>query len=284
LANRRRVSAALAIAGIVLFFQPAGSRVQAQAARNPLAGNPQAIREGAIQFRMNCSMCHGLDAHGGSRGPDLTRGVWTHGASDAEIFRTITQGVQGTLMPANDLNDMETWEVIAYLRSLSAGASEAVRGDRNAGEKLFFGDANCSLCHMAGGKGGRLGPDLSGVGSARSPAYLLAKIRNPGVGLAVGLMEPYREWPLEYETVTVITRNGQNITGVLRNEDSFSIQIMDTAEQLHFYRKSELVKVVHEARSLMPAYGEDLLSDQQLHDLVAYLESLRGEGPAEAEK
>ncbi|HEV2388473.1 MAG TPA: c-type cytochrome [Candidatus Acidoferrales bacterium] len=271
------VAACVELAVLLLVAAPAVSPLRAQAARNPLAGNAAAIREGASQFRLNCAMCHGLDARGGSRGPDLTRGVWTHGASDPEIFRTITQGVQGTLMPANDLTDTETWEVIAYLRSLAAATGPAVRGDPAAGEKLFFGDANCSLCHMIGGKGGRLGPDLSRVGSARSPAYLLAKIRDPGIGLAAGLMEPYKEWPLEYETVTVVTRDGQKILGVLRNEDAFALQMMDTAEQIHLYRKSDIERVAREPRSLMPAYGEELLSDRQLGDLVAYLETLRGE-------
>ena len=69
--------------------------------KNPLAGDPAAIKEGASLFRANCSPCHGLNARGGGRGPDLTSGLWIHGGSDAAIFRTISQGVPGTEMPAN---------------------------------------------------------------------------------------------------------------------------------------------------------------------------------------
>jgi len=65
---------------------------------NPVAGNTAAIQEGASLFRANCSPCHGLNAQGGGRGPDLTAGRWVHGSSDADIFRTITRGVPGTEM------------------------------------------------------------------------------------------------------------------------------------------------------------------------------------------
>jgi putative heme-binding domain-containing protein len=263
----------LSLAIVLLFSNFSGAA--AQETKNPLAGNAKALQEGASQFRSNCALCHGLHAQGGSRGPDLTRGVWNHGGSDADIFRTITQGVSGTLMPANDLSDAETWEIIAYLRSLNSAKPKSVPGDRKTGEKLFFGDANCSLCHMVDGKGGRLGPDLSRVGNARSPEYLAAKIRDPNRALAAGVMEPGLEWPREYQTVTVVTRDSQSITGVLRNEDSFSIQFMDQSENLRLYLKKDLQSVTHEQKTLMPAFGEDILDNSKLHDLVAYLDSLR---------
>jgi putative heme-binding domain-containing protein len=249
---------------------------QAQETTNPLAGNPKAIEEGASQFRADCALCHGMQANGGSRGPDLTRGIWNHGGSDAEIFRTINEGVPGTLMPASNLSEAEAWEIIAYLRTLAPKAPEAVPGDPKAGEKFFLGDGNCSLCHMVAGKGGRLGPDLSRVGATRSPKYLAEKLRNPNGSVAVGLMEPGKEWPLEYGTVKVVTRQGETITGVVRNEDSYSIELMDTSENLRLYLKKDLLEVKHLEKTLMPVYDEDTLDKQQLRDLVAYLYSLRG--------
>jgi putative heme-binding domain-containing protein len=264
----------------VLLLLP--SLLFAQAPKNPLAGNAQAIREGASVFRINCAMCHGLNARGGSRGPDLARGVFTHGGADAQIFHTITHGVPGTLMPANDISATETWQVIAYLRSLAPKKPQRPLGDPEAGEKLFFGNANCSLCHMVRGRGGRLGPDLSRIGSERSPRYLLEKIRNPNIDVAPGMMPPDMEWPIEYRTVTVVTKSGQTITGVLRNEDSFTIQLMDNAEIFHFFQKSDLESITYDAHSMMPPFGPDLLSERQLHDLVAYLETLRGETPEAA--
>jgi cytochrome c oxidase cbb3-type subunit 3 len=271
-----------ALAGALFFLLP--TTLHGQAKKNPLAGNPRAIHEGNSLFRMYCSLCHGLNARGGSRGPDLARGSWTHGGTDADLFRTITGGVPGTLMPANDLSPTETWEVIAWLRSLAPKTPRAPIGDPKAGKELFFGDANCSLCHMVNGLGGRLGPDLSRVGSERSAAYLLKKIRNPNVDVAPEMMPPGKEWPIEYRTVTVVTNDGQSVVGILRNEDAFSIQLMDLAENLHLFLKKDLKKVVHEPRTLMPTFDTSTLSDRQLHDVVAYLETLRGRSQEAAKK
>lgn len=264
-----------------MLSQHAFSVVEAQELKNPLTGDPKEIQEGAFLFRGNCALCHGLNARGGSRGPDLTRGVWKHGGRDAEIFHTILSGIPGTLMPANELTDLEVWEVVAYLRSLAPRTPQQLSGDLQAGEKLFQGDGNCWLCHMVNGRGGRVGPDLSSVGSRRPPEFLAGKIRNPNKNLAPTQMEPGKDWPFDAEAVLVVTRDGKTVRGVLRNEDTFSIQIMDLQEDLHLYLKKDLRDVTHEGKSLMPSYDEDLLSNQQLSDLVAYLNNLRGAVPAE---
>src|SRR5579872_582608 len=135
-----------------------GTSGQAKEVRNSLTGDRAAIAEGASLFRANCSPCHGLSAHGGGRGPDLTSGLWVHGASDEAIFRTISQGVPGTEMPANAFEDSETWALVAYLRSVNAGTQTPIAGDRAKGEQLFFGKSACAQCHMVKGRGGRLGP------------------------------------------------------------------------------------------------------------------------------
>jgi cytochrome c oxidase cbb3-type subunit III len=245
---------------------------------NPLAGNAAAIEEGASLFRANCSPCHGLNASGGSRGPDLSSNRWTHGSSDAAIFRTITQGVPGTEMPANGFEDSETWAMIAYLRSL-APASQSALGDQVRGEKLFFDGQGCSSCHMVKGRGGLLGPDLSRVGASRSSSYLSTSIREPSKDLSDGMVDPtnHMGFPLVYDTVTLRTANGMRITGVAKNEDTFSIQLLDTNQHLQLYLKSDLKDVIHERKSLMPVYSAAILSDAQLQDLLAYLESLRGD-------
>ena len=77
------------------------------------------------------------------RGPDLTTGQWARGGSDAQLFRTIMQGIPGTDMPGAqnaDATPDQVWAVIAYLRTLSGPASaEDTRGNAQNGETLFFG-------------------------------------------------------------------------------------------------------------------------------------------------
>ena len=237
-----------------------------------------AINEGASLFRANCSPCHGLNARGGGRGPDLSSGRWTHGSTDDEILRTISQGVPGTEMPANALEDSEIRTIIAYLRSLAPPRNITVAGDPAKGKKIFFGDVGCSTCHMVGGVGGVLGPDLSRVGAARSVAYLIDSIRDPDKELSSGMTDPNNHYglPLVYDTVTVITASGEKITGVARNEDTYSIQMITMAQQLRLLRKRDLKDVSHQRRSLMPPYSEDALDAAQLQDLISYLVTLRG--------
>ncbi len=67
------------------------------------------------------------------------------------------------------------------------------------------------------------------------------------------------------------------MTGVAKNEDTFSVQLLDTNQHLRLFLKSDVKDVVHEHKSLMPAYSEQMLSATELQDLLAYMESLRGE-------
>src|SRR5215469_15274995 len=179
--------------------------------KNPYAGDARVAKVGESQFRANCAFCHGLGARGGGRGPDLTRTPKKHGDSDAEIFNTINNGVPGTAMPPNGstgqgvgMTEEEIWQVITYIRSVEK-KPRTVNGDSQHGKVLFYGTAGCATCHMFDGKGGRLGPDLTGVGSARSVDYLVESLRKPSQRLAQGLIEAMKEFPVEYETVTVET-------------------------------------------------------------------------------
>ena len=244
--------------------------------RNPVAGDPNAIRQGAVLFRQECVFCHGVGARGGVRGPDLTTGSWSHGGSDARLARTISGGVPGTAMAAHRLTDEEIWQIVAYLRTLQEPPTSP-SGDARHGETLFFGAGKCAPCHMVDGRGGRLGPELSHVGSARPRRYLIESIREPNRQLAEN-----RSFGGFYATVTAMTRDGKTIVGVPMNEDTFTVQIMDTSERIHSFDKKSLKSLRHENRSLMPPYGADVLSEADLQDLVAYLQSLHAPSPAPA--
>lgn len=264
----------LIIAVAVLLIAPLAGQNDATA--NPVAASPATIQEGASLFRANCSPCHGPNAKGGGRGPDLTSGRWVHGSSDAEIFHTITTGVPGTEMPANGFEDLEVWTIITYLRSLAPPKTSSTTGDRLLGEQLFE-QKGCSNCHMVKGKGGLLGPDLSRVGAGRSAAYLAESIRQPDQELSAAMIDPNSHFgpPLVWNTVTVVTATGETIVGMAKNEDTFSIQLMDRRQNLHLLLKRNLKQITHQQKSLMPAYPEDVLSATELDHLVAYLESLR---------
>ncbi len=249
--------------------------------RNPLAGDPKAAKAGEYEFRINCALCHGLGARGGGRGPDLTRAHKRHAHSDADMFQIISNGIPGTAMPANGTNaqgvgmtDDEIWELITYIRSVEVKAPLQPIGNAAHGKELFYGDANCSLCHMVNGKGGRLGPELTAVGGARTVEAIKESVRNPSRRLAWGLTEPSKEFAQQYETITVVTAEGKEIKGVALNEDHFTVQMMDTNEQIHLLEKDKLRSFKKSRESMMPKYDASVLSDKDLDDIVAYLLSI----------
>ena len=253
----------------------------AEETRNPLSADPKAAKAGEFEFRINCAFCHGLGARGGGRGPDLTRAHKRHGDSDAALFQNISQGIPGTVMPANGTNgqgvgmtDDEIWQIIAYLRSVQMHSPAKPIGNTVHGKDLFYGDANCSSCHMLAGKGGRLGPDLSAVGTARTIESLRESVRNPSQRLAWGLTESTKEFAQEYRTVTVVTSEGQQIKGVTLNEDQFTLQMMDTSERIQLLEKDKLRSIQTSRKSLMPAYDSTILTDSDLDDIVTYLLSV----------
>lgn len=268
-----RISFPALIAWLAICIYPSAAQT-----RNPLATNPKAAKAGEFEFRINCALCHGLGARGGGRGPDLTRAHKRHGDADADLFRNISQGIPGTAMPANGTNgqgvgmtDEEIWQIITYLRSIQVKIPKQSLGNAVHGKQLFYGDANCSTCHMVAGKGGRVGPDLTSVGVSRTVESLVESVRKPSERLAWGLTEPTKEFAQRYETVTVLTADGKEIKGVTLNEDSFSLQLMDTADQLHLFEKDKLRSITKGRASLMPAYNATTLSDHDLSDIIAYL-------------
>ena len=248
--------------------------------KNPHAGDANIAKLGEYQFRLNCAFCHGLGARGGGRGPDLTRAQKRHGSSDAEIFHNIHDGIAGTAMPAATnggigvgMSDEEIWQVVTYIRSVEVKAPAQPAGNAAHGKELFNGAAGCSTCHMMEGKGGRLGPDLTSVAASRSTQYLVESLRNPSRRLAQGIFEAAKEFPQEYVSVSVVTADGTKLNGVVLNEDQFTLQMLDTREQLHLFEKDKLRSLEKRRESAMPVYDQKALSDKDLQDLIAYLQS-----------
>ena len=207
--------------------------------KNPHLNNKESIRGGMSLYRRLCGECHGLDATG-YRGPNLI--AYMADATDEALFQTIRKGVPGSEMPASNRPDVELLQIMAYLRNMNAvaPADNIPAGNIANGGQLFA--KQCANCHRVAGKGGRIGPDLSRIGSARTREALVREIRTP------------HEWiPPAYETVTVVTKDGQKIRGIKKNEDAFSIQVMDMRERIQGYLKSD-VEVLYDKNSLMPAF------------------------------
>ena len=260
---------------------------QSNATRNPLAASAESIAAGRVVFDQACQSCHAPSATG-DRGPALNSGVFTHGSEDGDLFRTIREGLTGTQMPPfRGLTDEQIWQTITYLRSLSgvranetAANATPSRGNRTSGEALFFGRAGCVTCHEVNGRGGIVGPDLSAVARASADA-IRQKILNPAAPFAApvtaGRGGPVGRGGAGARPVVIVakTRDGREIRGVRRNEDTFSLQMIDASGSLHLFDKLQLADVRVENTSLMPGDYGTRLAAGEIDDLVAYLSTLR---------
>lgn len=230
-------------------------------ATNPRT-RPSDIRAGAEHFLVRCAGCHGRTGSGG-RAPALTSGVFKYGSSDDQIFQNILKGIAGTEMIGSELDAEKIWQLVSYVRSLSAGkAAGQASGDPASGRQLFAAN-NCSKCHMVLGEGGRSGPDLSSIGAERSLGDLLDSLRDPD-----------RQVSTSYWPISLVLKDGTNIGGRRLNEDTFTVQLLDSGGRLLSIRKETITDFQMSATSPMPSFAS--LNDADLADLVAYLATLRG--------
>src|SRR5436190_12356705 len=269
----------IAISVSVLFAQPS-DRV-----RNPFADDPAAAIEGQGVFAAACQSCHGPAGQGDrERGtPALASPSLPHGNEDADLFATIRNGIAGTQMPPfRRLTDEQIWKIISYIRSLQGGgrdassgreSSAAVAGDAGAGETVFFGKAGCANCDEVNARGGVTGPDLSDVARRLDAALLRRKIVAPDDPLP----SPGGRGGAAAAPVTIVARlpDGRNVRGVRRNEDTYTVQIVDASGTLHLLEKARLSSLTVETRSLMPDDFARRLSDDEITNLVAYLHRRR---------
>jgi PQQ-dependent dehydrogenase (methanol/ethanol family) len=247
-------------------------------AKNPLAEQPAAIAAGKRLYEQTCQACHGGNAAGSERGPALSTGVFKHGAKDGEIFLNIRNGVKGTQMPPfGGLKTDQVWAMVSYLRSLGGGpvkTNEVVAGNAAAGEKLFFGAGGCAGCHAVNARGGVVGPDLSAAG-AMSAEMLRQKLVDPA-----SVRRGRGRRPTGPTVTTAKLADGRTIRGVARNQDTFTLHLMDSTGRLHLLDKRR-VTVTTEAGSLMPATK---LAAAEIDDVVAYLKGRSGRDLSETVK
>ncbi len=221
------------------------------------------IAEGLRLYTLNCAGCHGGEGHG-VEGVDLRSGQFRRAATDADLARIITGGIPGTAMPSGNFAAGQVASLIAYLRSpTKAPVNSSGTGDVTRGRAVFEQKGACVNCHRVKGAGSRLGPDLSEIGNARSAAELEASILNPNA-----MVLP------QHRFVQATTKQGATISGRRVSEDTLSIRLIDSNEQLRSFSKDDLREHAVLKTSPMPSY-KGKLTAQELADVVTYLTSLK---------
>lgn len=222
----------------------------------------EAIEAGSRVYTQQCALCHGpqgdlID------GINLRRGEFRTAQSDTDLVTVISQGAAEGRMPSFDLRAEEMNGVIAYIRAGFDPEGVAVKiGDPVRGKALFEGKGECADCHRVNGVGPRTAPDLSSIGAIRTPASLQRNMLDPATAL-LPINRPVR----------LVTRNEETIVGRRLNEDTYTVQVLDSNERLRSLRKSDLVTYeISDAPSKQPT----TLSSDEVADVIGYLLTLRG--------
>jgi len=242
------------------------------------AQNQPAPDTGEKLFLAHCAVCHGPKGDGG-KGTNLAQPRLPRAPDDEALARIITFGIPGTEMPLTRMTPQQLASVIAHVRSLGRVPGETLTGDAQRGAVIYRDKGNCAQCHAIHGRGGTLGPELTGIGARRSPGYLRESLTDPDATIPDSFSS-YKKITLipdNFLQVRVVTADGRRLTGARVNEDTFSIQIRDAAGRIQSFFKEELRELHKDwGKSPMPSY-RDVFSRTELEDVVAYLVSLRGE-------
>ncbi len=130
-------------------------------------------------------------------------------------------------------------------------------GDRQRGAAVF--EKQCSICHSVQGRGQRVGPDLSGIGA------------RPKETLLVDLFDPSRQVPGEYVAYTLVTRQGQVLTGLVISETAGSVTLRRAEGAQDVVLRDQVEELRRTGKSLMPEGLEQSLSEENVADLLAFL-------------
>ncbi len=191
----------------------------------------------------------------------------------------ILNGIPNTAMPPTRLFGDELRLLAAYVRSLANQPREPLPGNPALGEAVFRGKGGCLRCHMVGGEGARMGPELTRIGAIRGAAHLRQSILEPEAETPNSFAQ-YRiviPLPDNFLMVELRTKDGRTIRGVRLNEDPFSIQIRGLDDRLESFLKSELAELIRQpGASPMPSY-RNTLGARELDDLISYLLTLTEE-------
>ena len=249
---------------IILALIRAGSL----AAQHELAGTPYTKTDIDIGNRLyiaNCIYCHGPDGDQ-IAGVDFTHAKFPRSRNDDDIAKILRNGIPGTGMPAQTMPEPQLRTIVAYLRSLPAAAGQVLPAgaDASRGKTLFVGKGQCINCHRAQGVGSHFGPDLSDIGMLRRVADLDQALSDPNA-----VIMP------ENRMFRAVTANGTTVTGRILNQDTFTVQLIDSKERLLSFQRSDLKEFSPIDMSPMPAYKDSLTAAERA-DLVAYLMSLKG--------
>lgn len=235
-----------------------------------------AATRGRKVYAAECINCHGTHARGTDNGADLIRSeVVLHDRYGSTIGPFMKKGHPTQTTPVGqisqaqieDLSHTIHEEVYNTLRS-ALQIQNVLTGDAKAGAAYFNGAGTCSTCHSPTG-------DLAHIGSRMDPPALQQRFLFPGGGGRGGRGGRGGGATPNPVTVTVTPASGAAITGVLLHLDDFNVALRDSAGEYRSFKRTSAMKVLKNDPAQAHHDLLDKYSDKNMHDIVAYLETLK---------
>ena len=231
--------------------------------------------QGAQLYETNCAVCHGGDGSGGKSESIITPNFVT--MPDADLTKSLHDGTAGGMPPYAGLGDANIAALVHYMRKLQGQsdttAATPVKGDAAAGRTLYFGKAQCSSCHMVQGNGGFIAADLTVYGRGHAADAVRQAIVTPYTGLAPAS-----------RVVEVQTKAGTKLSGVIRHENNFDMDLQTADGHYHFLVRSDLADVHYTDRSLMPQDYGTKLTPAEVDNIVSFVIAAGHATPSEPAK
>lgn len=230
-------------------------------------------------YAAECIDCHGSHARGGPKGADLIRSeLVLHDRYGNAIGPFLQKGhptqttppAKLTKQQIEDLSHTIHQEVYNTLRA-ALRIQDVLTGDAKAGAAYFNGEGKCSNCHSATG-------DLKGIGARLEPAALQQSFLFPGMGAGRGGSGGRGGAPASSRSqvmITVTPASGAPVAGALVHMDDFNVALRDSAGEYHSFKRTPSLKVVKNDPLAVHHELLDKYTDKNMHDIVAYLETLK---------
>jgi mono/diheme cytochrome c family protein len=255
---------------LLLMFVLSAPPLQAQAPPGPGPGDKQVVDaaaadRGKATYLVECITCHGAKARGTEMGPDLVRStVVLHDRFGSEVGPLLRKGhPTQSNRPSANFTQAQIVELSHFLKqrfnetlrsSSTYRVQNVLTGDTKAGAAFFNGDGKCGTCHSPSG-------DLAGVGKKYDPPTLQQRF-----------LFPQHTKPV---TITVTPPSGAAVSGALVRMDDFDVSLRDASGDYRSWKRTPGLKIVKNDPYAGHAELLDKYSDKNIHDVVAYLESLK---------
>lgn len=240
--------------------------------------DPAAADRGRRTWAAECIDCHGTQARGTAKGSNLVRSVLVlHDRFGSQLGPFLKKGhrLQSGAMGAA-LSDPQIEELAHFLRQrINDGlrgsplyeAQNVLTGDARAGEAFFNGDGKCATCHSPAG-------NLAGIGARLEPIDIQQRFLFPGSRGGRGRGRGTTPNP-NAPRVTVTPPGGEPVSGVLVLLDDFYVSLRTADGTQRTIRRSPGTTVEQHDPLAYHVELLDRLSDENIHDVVAYLETLK---------